>query len=192
VLTTVTHTLDNRLGFVSEISTLPPTPHPRDKGAVVAPGEVTQIDDPDSLGRVKVSLPTYGDVETGWMGVVTPGAGAGKGFVTLPDVGDDVLVLFSHGDPARGVVLGGLYGTGGPPDSGIEGGAVRRYTLLTPGGQRVQLDDEGNKMRLENSDGSYVELAPGTVRLHAAADLEIEAPGKSVVIKGQTIDFRRG
>lgn len=191
VLTTVTHTIDARTGFISELSTVPPAPHARARGAITAPGVVTQIDDPEHLGRVQVALPSYGDVETGWMGVLSPGAGAAKGLVALPDVGDQVLVLFAHEDPARGVVVGGLYGVQGPPDGGIEDGAVRRYTLVTPGGQRIQLDDAACLIRLENSDGSFVELAPERVRIHAATDLEIEAPGRSLVIRAAQIDFER-
>jgi uncharacterized protein involved in type VI secretion and phage assembly len=123
--------------------------------------------------------------------VLSAGAGSGKGLIALPDVGDRVLVLLSHADPSQGLVLGGLYGTKGPPDAGVDGGAIRRYTFLTPGGQRIRLDDVHNTIRLENDKGSYVELAPGKVQLHAATDLEIAAPGHSIVIKGQAIDFEK-
>jgi phage protein D/phage baseplate assembly protein gpV len=192
VLSAVTHTIDARKGFISEISSSPPAQRPRSRSSAATPGVVTQIDDPEKLGRVRVSLPTYGNVETDWMGVLSAGAGAGKGFMTLPDIGDHVLVLFAHEDPGQGVVLGGLYGVEEPPDVGIDGGVVRRYTLLTPGGQRIQLDDGQQTIRLENSRGSYCELSPQKVHIHAAADLEIEAPGQRVVIRGKNIDFERG
>jgi phage baseplate assembly protein gpV len=130
-------------------------------------------------------------METEWLEVVVPGAGNGKGLVALPDVGDHVLVICAHEDPAEGVVLGGVYGTGRPPDDGVQGGAIRRYTLRLPGGQYIQLDDEHKLIHVENSEGSYVELAPDKVRLHAATDLEIEAPGHNIVIRGQAIDFEK-
>jgi hypothetical protein len=47
-------------------------------------------------------------------------------------------------------------------------------------------------IRLENSDGSFVELSPEKVTVHAARDLQIEAPGKAIVIRGSTIDFQKG
>ncbi|NIM94249.1 MAG: type IV secretion protein Rhs [Anaerolineales bacterium] len=191
VLTSVNHIIDERKGFMSEISTEPPHHRVRSKSAGATFGIVTQVDDPESLGRVKVSLPTYGDVETEWMGVLSMGAGSEKGLVILPDVGDRVLVLLVNGDPGQGVVLGGLYGTQGPPDSGVLNGAVRRFTFLTPQGQRILVDDAEDMIRLENSDGSFVELAPGVVRLHSSTDLEIEAPGQSVTIRGSTVDFER-
>lgn len=188
-LTEVDHTIDSRSGYVSRISSGPPPPQPRPWGTVMTYGVVASVDDPDALGRVKVTLPTYGDVETDWMGVVTAGAGSGKGLVALPDVDDQVLVLFAREDPTKGVVIGGLYGAEAPPDAGVEGGAVRRYTFRTPGGQQVQLDDERETIRLENSNGSFIELSPEKATLHSAVRLEIEAPGKPIVIRGRSIDF---
>jgi phage protein D/phage baseplate assembly protein gpV len=191
VLAEVTHVVDRRSGFVSEISTALPLPGERAYGTSATPGVVSQIDDPERLGRVRVKLPTYANVETDWMGVLIPGAGAGKGLIALPDVGDHVLVLLAHEDPSQGVVLGGLYGVVEPPDLGLEGDARRRFTFVTPGGQRVRLDDASGTIHLENSGGSYVELAPDNVRLHAAANLDIEAPGKQIAISAAAIDFRR-
>jgi len=83
-----------------------------------------------------------------------------QGLVALPDINDTVLVLLIHEDPGEGVVLGGLYGQNGPPDSGVENGVVRRYTLLTRGGQRIRLDDENDIIRVETHNGSYFELSP--------------------------------
>lgn len=192
VLTEATHTINEQLGFVTQISTWPPQPRKRNRSAVSTLGIVTQVSDPDDLGRVKVTLPTYNDVESDWLEVLTAAAGPDKGLIALPDVGDTVLVLLAHGDPGQGVVMGGLFGMPGPPDSGVEGGEIKRYTFLTRGGQRIQLDDSGTIVRLENADGSYIEMAPGKVHLHAATDLEIEAPGRSVVIRGKSIDFQSG
>jgi phage baseplate assembly protein gpV len=109
----------------------------------------------------------------------------------LPDVGDQVVMLFSHANPGQGVVLGGVYGMAGPVDSGVEGSAVRRYTLLTAAGQRIVIDDSRSTIRLEDNQGSYVELSPGRVRVHAATKLDLEAPGHPVIIHGDSIDFER-
>lgn len=206
VLTSVHHRVDRERGFVSELSTVPPPEPVRTHAGTSTLGIVTDVDDPERLGRVRVSLANYGGLETDWLAVLIPGAGKDKGLIALPDVEDQVMVFLTGGDPAQGIVLGGLYGTHGPPDAGVEGGAVRRYTLVTPGGQRVLLDDEKRTVRIENdndnylqvspgrarlanSRGSYVELTGDRVRVHANADLEIEAPGKSVTIRGASIDF---
>jgi phage baseplate assembly protein gpV len=124
------------------------------------------------------------------MGVVAAGAGAAKGLVLLPDVGDQVLLLMAHEDPSWGVVIGGLYGTAGAPDAGVEEGAVRRYNLLTPGGHRLTLDDARRSIRLEASSGSYLELSPETVLLHAVHPLTLEAPGQPILVRGLSVDFQ--
>jgi len=208
VLSEVTHLIDRQRGFVSEINTAPPKPRPSSKNTLTTVGRVTQVDDPEKLGRVKVILPNYAELETDWLEVVVPGAGKGKGIIALPDIDDQVLVLLLQGDPANGVVLGGLYGVNSPPDSGVDDGVTRRYSFMTPGGQKISLDDTKKTVRVENSEGEFVrlspgkarignrggslvELTPGGCRIHAKTDLEIEAPGKSVTIRGQFINFER-
>jgi phage baseplate assembly protein V len=208
VLTAVRHIIDHIKGFICEMDTAPPKLRMRPRATFTTWGVVSQVDDPDNMGRVRVVLPNYGDVETGWLQVVVPGAGPNKGIIALPDVNDQVLVLLINEDPDQAVVLGGLYGVNGPPDSGVEDGAVRRYTLTTPGGQRVRLNDEQETIHVENSNGDFIQLSPEEVRIgdhegsiieftpgkcliHAKADLTIEAPGKKVTISGQAINFER-
>jgi hypothetical protein len=55
----------------------------------------------------------------------------------------------------------------------------------------VQFDDGRNTVRLQDQQGSYLEFSPDTVLLHAETALEIEAPGKPITIRGQTVDFER-
>lgn len=191
VLCDVTHTVDPVRGFVTELSTAPPPVRRRRGASTAALGEVTAVDDPDARGRVRVRFPAYEDVESDWLGVVTTGAGDSRGIVALPDRGDAVLVLFPHEDPAAGIVVGGLYGSGGPPDAGVEGGAVKRFSLTTAGGQKITLDDDRRVLRVEDATGSSVELAPDRVTLHAAVDLTIEAPGRALKIRATSVDFEQ-
>ena len=190
VLTSATHTIDANASYTTELSTVPPPPRERSYSASATIGVVSDID--AQLGRVRATLSAYNDVETDWMNVMSLGAGEDKGLIIVPDVGDEVLVLLMGDDPAQGIVLGGLYGMRGSIDPGIEDGAVRRFTLRTPRGQVIRLDDTHQSIRVENSDGSFVELTPDQVTLHAAVDLTVEAPGKNIVIRGRNIDFQRG
>lgn len=189
VLTEVEHIVDAHSGFITRLSTQPPAPRSRQSGTAATLGRVTAIEDPEGLGRIRVALPAYGDLETDWLGVVSPGAGEGKGLMSIPDEGDRVLVLLAGQDPAQGVVVGGLYGGAGPPEETVEEGETKRFTLVTRGGQRISLDDAGNVVRLENSEGSYVELGPERVIVHANTVLDIQAPGQAIVIRGASIDF---
>ena len=77
-------------------------------------------------------------------------------------------------------------------DWGVEGSEVQRYTLRTPGGQRVRLDDTKQTLRVENSDGSYIEMSPEKVMLHAQRDMDIEAPGRTLTIRAKKVDFQHG
>lgn len=190
VLASVDHTIARTTGFRSEFSNELPERRVRERGAIAAPGIVTHVDDPDGMGRVKLTLPTYADVETEWLPIVTAGGGASKGLIAVPDVDDLVVAIFPRGEPGLGFVLGGLYRES-HPDSGIDEGRVKRFSFLTAGGQKLQFDDTRGSIRVENKHGSYVELTPEKLLVHAATDLDIEAPGRAVTIRGNTIDFQR-
>jgi phage protein D/phage baseplate assembly protein gpV len=193
VLTSVNHTIDTVKGFVSEISTVLPKPVLRQKQSLATYGIVTGLGDPEGFGRVRVKLPNYNDVETDWMQVLSVGAGLGKGLIALPDVDDTVLVFCPRGELTQGIILGGLYGTVQREDWdwGIEETSVKRFRLQTAGNQKISFDDVKQTLRMENSDGSFVEMSPEKVLFHASRDLEIAAPGRAIVIKGKTIDFER-
>lgn len=190
-LTAVTHTIDAQAGFVTEIESGLPEPPPPARAAWTTLGIVTRVDDPEGLGRVRVTLPACGDIESAWLGLLLPAAGRDKGFVALPDVDDRVLVLFSHGDLARGVVLGALFGEQPPPDTGVEDARVRRFLLRSPSGHSLCLDDARQELRVQDARGSRLEFTPDTLRLHAVTDLVIEAPGRHLRVRAQQIDFER-
>jgi phage baseplate assembly protein V len=193
VLVGVTHTLDARRGFLTEFSSAPP-PLPVPSlagGASVALGEVTRVDELPERGRVRVLLPAYGNLETGWLQVVSAGAGESKGVIALPEPGDRVLLLLPQDDPAQGLVLGGIYAMHSAPESKTTGNRVGCYTLLTRDGQTIQLDDTRHAIRLEDRQGNLVDLSPEQMRIHAAVDLDIAAPGRRVTIRAARIDFER-
>jgi uncharacterized protein involved in type VI secretion and phage assembly len=78
------------------------------EGLVVA--LVTNNNDPDKMGRVKVKYPTLSTSEEGnWARVCVPSAGKERGLMMLPQVGEEVLVGFEHGDVTRPYVVGSLF-----------------------------------------------------------------------------------
>ena len=197
VLTAVDHVVGPGTGYVTRLSTAPPEPPaptaapPGPDAATMALGVVDAVDDPAGIGRVRVRFPALGDLASAWMQVLAPGAGAGKGLVTLPDPDDLVLVLLPGGDPARGIVVGAMFGASGPADAGLDGGEVTRWTLGTSAGHRLTLDDGGRTIRLEDPTGSSLVLSPDGVLLHAAVDLVVEAPGRRIAIRASAVDFER-
>ena len=61
-------------------------------------GKVVDNNDPDQLGRVRVTYPGLDDNLQGWWArIVAPGAGAARGLLTLPVEKDEVLVAFEEG-----------------------------------------------------------------------------------------------
>jgi phage baseplate assembly protein gpV len=188
----VVHRIDCVSGYTSEISTASPNDLPMRQAPEVQLGTVVDVDDPAGLGRVTVTLDSLDGHMSAWLQVTAPAAGPGHGMAMLPDVGDRVLVLAPDGDAARGVVLGGLYGEGGMYDSGVADGSAKRYTIRTRRGQAVCLDDERGVVRLVDTTGSYIEMAPERVVLHAETDLVLEAPGRSITVAAAAVDFVEG
>jgi phage baseplate assembly protein V len=156
----------------------------------MALGMVTNVDDPEKLGRVRVKLPAFGDIETGWLQVLGVGAGAKKGLCILPDIEDQVLISLIGGDVGQAIILGGLYGDANP-DPGVEDGSVRRFSLQTAGGQRLFFDDKRGTLQIADAKGSHLVIGPDGVSLHSKVPLTIEAPGNALVFRASTIDFER-
>lgn len=193
VLTHVKHHFSEQTGYVCEVDTRPPALIAAQRPQTsLAFGIVTAIDDPQNTGRICLRLPAYNDLETAWLQVLHIGGGSNKGFTILPDIGDKVLVIFEQGQAEHGIVLGGLQGVDPLADNVIANNTVHRYSLRMRDGQVVYLDADSDTIRFQNRDGSYLEMTPRNVRLHASARLVIEAPGYPVIIRGDTIDFQKG
>lgn len=73
-------------------------------------GIVTDNKDPDGVGRVKVAFPWLdADHVSGWARVAYHGGGPDRGITFLPEVNDEVIVGFTHGDPDKPMVMGGVF-----------------------------------------------------------------------------------
>ncbi|MBL3563060.1 phage baseplate assembly protein V [Rhodovulum sulfidophilum] len=184
------HRVEPGLGWVTEFRTGLPAWVPCE-GMLAAPGTVAEVsggDDP--LLRLKLDL--CDGLETDWLAVALPGAGADKGVIALPETGDRVLALVFAENPAHGFVLGGLYGEQEVPRLGRGPGGVRPYLLRTPRGQQLLLSDRGARVELRASGGSRLTAGPSRTELHSAGDLVIEAPGRAITIRAASIGFEEG
>lgn len=191
-VTSCTHRIDAARGHVTEFSTEPIDPCPAPSPLTLTLGQVVDVDDPERRARVKVALSALGDLATEWVPVLCPGAGPDIGIVALPDVGARVAILGPSDTPGSGVVLGGLFGRDTAPGPPIVGGRSRTFAARLPGGGQLIMADDDSRILVDNGAGSRLELTPDAVTLHAAADLEIAAPGRRLVIRADTIDFERG
>lgn len=125
------------------------TAHHASMGVVT--GIVTNANDPQKLGRVKVAFKWLDDKhETDWARVVTPGAGPSRGFLVTPEVDDEVLIAFEHGDFGRPYVVGGLWNTKDkPPTEAVKGGKIQTRTITTRAGHSITLRDDDNAGQIE-------------------------------------------
>jgi phage baseplate assembly protein V len=185
------HRFDGSSGYTTRITTEPP-----DNGGAVAAcasatlGVIVDTDDPEKRARVKARFPVLGDSESGWMPVLSLGAGGSKGFVVIPEPDDQVLVLFPDGDPAHGIVIGGLYGSKSAPGERPAQGA-RSFVLRSPSGPQFTLDGCKALVRLESGGGDTIEMGPDASLVSVKRDLTIEAPGRTIKIRAAHVEFER-
>jgi phage baseplate assembly protein gpV len=191
VVTTAVHRFSVSAGYTTGFTTVPPSFRGRDRRAVVTYGTVSDVHDPSEVGRCRVKLASFGELETGWLQNAVPGAGKGRGLACLPELHDTVLVVFPDGDPANGFVLGGLYGIERLP-RGVNVRQGRPFVLRTAGGQALELGRDASLARLSTAAGSLVELTPDRLRIASVTDLLIEAPGRSITIRANAINLEQG
>ncbi len=73
-------------------------------------GIVTNNNDPDQMGRVRVKFPSLSDSEeSAWARVASVSAGNARGLMMLPQPDEEVIVGFEHGDTRRPIVVGSLF-----------------------------------------------------------------------------------
>jgi hypothetical protein len=159
-------------------------------------GVVTNIANDEFPGMVKVKLVTLGEqVESNWARVIGLGAGHNRGMMMMPDVNDEVLVVFEQGDPARPIVVGGLW-------SSTNANALGNADYSTSGGLTTWVIRSKNDQRITIMDGSdaekqYVKISFGAddVHLHVGKDkvelvsnsgkpLEVKAGDSSMKLDG--------
>lgn len=88
-------------------------------GGNIVVGVVTDNNDPDDMARVKVKYPWLTEEhESFWSRLAVPMSGPQRGMIFMPEVGDEVLVAFEHGDIRRAYVIGYLWnGQDKPPST---------------------------------------------------------------------------
>ncbi|NER93778.1 MAG: phage tail protein [Symploca sp. SIO1B1] len=161
---------------------LPPETNNRFYGVTV--GVITNNKDPEGLGRVKVKFPWLSDKdESHWARIATLMAGGKRGVYFLPEVDDEVLVAFEHGDIAFPYVLGALWnGKDQPPETNQDGKNNRRL-IQSRSGHKIILDDTQGKEKIiiEDQTGKNkitIDSQNKAIAIEAEQDLTITAKGK--------------
>ncbi len=157
---------------------------------------VTNNEDPEKRGRVKVKYPWLGDdIESFWAPVVAPMAGAGRGFFFLPEVNDEVLIGFEHGDFNFPYVVGALWnGVDKPPiDDAVSAGKVQKRMLKTRAGHILVFDDTSGKESIKVIDKTgknsiTIDSSQNTITVEADGDVQVTSK-KKVGLKGMEVSI---
>ncbi|HEX3034036.1 MAG TPA: phage baseplate assembly protein V [Thermodesulfobacteriota bacterium] len=179
----------------------------------VTAGIVTNNQDPDGLGRVKIKFPWLSDNnESDWVKIATLMAGGERGSFFLPEVGEEVLVAFEHGDINHPYVIGALWnGQAKPPETNSDGqnnirkiksrsgheiifndddtAKQEKVEIHTNSGHKIVLDDSagGEKIEIIDKTGSnkiIVDSVQNSINIESALQLKIKAA--VVEIEGTT------
>ncbi len=189
---------------------MPVAQHDRFYGVVV--GTVTNNKDPDGLHRVKVRFPWLSnDVESNWARVAAPMTGRDRGTYFLPEVDDEVLVAFEHGQVDYPFVVGSLWnGRDTPPESNSNGqndhrtiksrsGHVLRFNdtnggetieiIDKTGGNKIVIDSTGNTITIEAESDITIKSSTGKLTLQAMS-IEMKSQTSVSVDAGTTMDLK--
>jgi uncharacterized protein involved in type VI secretion and phage assembly len=179
------------------------------------PGVVRDNQDPDGEGKVKVALPWSPDPESAtfeaWARLSAMMAGNNRGTWFIPDVDDEVLVVFLAGNPRWPCVVGSLWnGRDQPPQSmdqqnnkkvirsrnGVkitidDQSGQETLTLETPAGQTVTLKDGPGSIELRDSNGNNIKLEASGVTVQASAKITLQA-GASIDMTAGIVNINSG
>ncbi len=189
-----------RTGLLGEMLLRQP---PLDRWPGAVPALVTNSEDPKGWGRVKVKFPWLADdAESDWARVVSVGAGPEAGLCAIPAVGDEVLVLFAHGDFSQPYVLGGLWNGQAklPPETANaangEKPKVRSWRSLT-GHQLTMYDDAENKVEIQTHGGHQVSIDDAkrqiTITSKGGQTITLDDGGSKITIEAKNqVEIKSG
>ncbi len=156
------------------------------QGVVI--GLVTNVADPLKQNRIKVHFPWLDDAqETDWVRIATMMAGGGRGSMFMPEVNDEVLVAFEHGDTRFPYVVGFLWnGQDDPP-----GEDVRDRKIVSKNGHQIRFLDatpsagDLGALIIEDAHGNRITMSNGKIHVKSTCVLALE--GATVTINGRVV-----
>ena len=158
-------------------------------------GIVTKTKDEDNLGRVKVRFPwLVNNDESYWARVATLMAGPGRGTFFLPEVNDEVLVAFDHGDTRFPYVIGALWnGVDKPPYTNADGNNNLR-AIKSRSNHQIILDDTSRSAKIQIIDATgknaiTIDSKANTMTLQVEGNIVLKAAKGKIVLDAQSVEI---
>jgi len=142
---------------------------------------VTDNKDPKKWGRIKVKFDWFQGIESPWIRIINQHAGDKRGTYFIPEIGDEVMVGFEHGDPRYPYVLGAVYNGKNFNEAAYDGDNNLKV-IRTRTGNEILFDDNG-RIRISNNH-NVLELntsEDGRITIETDGDIEFTA-GKNMSI----------
>ena len=149
---------------------------------------VKENNDDKGQGRVKVAFDWQKNGKTtNWIRVQTPNAGVSgavpknRGWVFVPEVGDQVMVSYEHGNPDRPYVTGSVFhsgsGKGGDKDNKVK-------SIITRSGNAIVFDDETGSIVITDQTGKQLIMLDGTdaITVMAKKSITLTNEAESVIV----------
>jgi uncharacterized protein involved in type VI secretion and phage assembly len=190
---------------------LPPQKTKDSLSSGVYVGKVTSNKDEKGRGRVKIILPWRGEEDEYWARIAVPMAGNGRGMVFYPEVEDEVLVAFEHGDINHPYVIGALWnGKDLPPETNSDGkNNIRKIKsrsghelifndeekkekacIHTKAGHKIVLNDTSDEEKLEIWDKSgnnsiVIDSVENSITISGQKKIDTKSGNNSIVINSE-------
>jgi uncharacterized protein involved in type VI secretion and phage assembly len=163
-------------------------------GVVV--GLVTNNQDTDGLGRVKVKFPWLSDRdESHWARIAAPMGGKERGVYFLPEVNDEVLLAFEHGNVTRPYVIGALWSSEDKPPANNGDGKNNLRLIKSRSGHTIKLNDENGKETIEIIDKSeknsiVIDTANNSITIKSEKDITLSAAKGTIKLDAEKVEIK--
>jgi len=146
----------------------------------VVTGIVKDLNDPENQGRILLQFPWLSDTQpSAWAPVAAAHAGKNRGAFLMPEVGDEVLVAFEHGDFDHPFIVGFLWNGADPPPETTNQNRV----ILTPGGHTLRFEDApGARRVIVRSSGGLTITLDDTQQ-----SITIQGGGRMITMAGNMV-----
>ena len=169
-----------KFGWMQQFKVQPAAQEPERKIYGVTVCTVLNNIDSNGLARVQLNLPWLPGFQP-WARLSSQMAGSDAGSYFVPQVGDEVLVSFNHGDVREPYILGSLWSTKAPPPTTAPLDAVTKRKICTPQGLDLEFDDALQSVTLTNTNRATQSSTKTTLRLDAKK-AEISTPNATVTV----------